>query len=209
MFNKEKSISDLQQILLRSKLSICAEEANYPSAHLPYIRNCIEQFVSALTEYEQGYVSNLSKKELEDLIALIQEPTVLAFLISHQLDLHWIFGHQFVLKGESRAISNRIKRYNAPWGKETTLSLTKLLCTPPISQFVENSMISFRDLRQWDKGNELGMDFVNSVLMYLFQYATEIQSQLDNKTLNKASLHQHFLDQGKEGLSQLNIQRNV
>lgn len=200
MFNQQKNINEFEQNLLISKLAICAEESSFPATELPYIKSCIKTFVASLTDYDYGYVSRLKHNELEDLLVLIKEPRVLLFLISRQLSLHWIFGSYLTTYGESDEIRNRLQQYNAPWGKDIILKLTRQLTDISVAYFVNKGIINFNDLRSWDKGNEKGIDFVYDVLHFLSTNALKVQQLLEEKTFNKTTLQYHFLEHGTEGL---------
>lgn len=200
MFNQQKNITEFEQSLLVSKLIICAEEAAFPSESLPYIKSCIKTFVASLTDYDYGYVSRLNQRQLEDLLALIKEPKALLFLINHELNLHWIFGSSLTLCGENEDVQNRIKQYNAPWGREITLQLALTLTDTAIAYFVNNDIISFKDLHTWDKASEKGIDFVQEVLQFLTVNARKVQQLLENNTFTKTSLQTYLLENGTAGL---------
>lgn len=199
MFNQQKNITEFEQSLLVSKLTICAEEAAFPTASLPYIKSCIKTFVASLSEYDYGYVSRLNQKELEDLLALIKEPKALLFLINHELNLHWIFGSSLTLCGENEDVQNRIRQFNAPWGREVTLQLAQSLTDASIAYFVNNDIISFKELRDWDKANEKGTDFIQEVLHFITANARKIQQLVENNTFTKTSLQMYLLEHGTNG----------
>lgn len=199
MFNQQKNLGEFPQALLLSKLFVCAEEAGYSAMELPQIKTCIQTFVASLSDYDQVYVSGFCKHDFEDLIALIKEPSVLLFLIHHKLNLHWIFGSGLTLKDESEDVLNRIRNYNAPWGKLTTLTLARMLTDNSLAYFVNNDIIHFHDLRSWDKTHGKGIQFVYEVLALLSKKADRIQTLLENKTFDKASLHAYLLEHGTKG----------
>lgn len=203
MFNQENNVKDYQHLLLINKLAICAEEVNSDDKTLSYTKDCIKHFVLSLSDYDYGYVSNLSKASLDELIELIKAPIILGALVKRQLDLHWIFGYTPAIKGELTHVSERFVDYNAAWGKETTLTFAHILSNENMAYFVDKGIIDFSCLRSWDKSHEMGLDFVYQVLDFLLYHAEEVQSLLEDQHLDKQALHYYFLEQGSKGFNAL------
>lgn len=201
MFNQEKDVRHFKRNLLVSHFMVCSDDLDIPESELPAVMTRIQEFVASLTDFDHAYLANLNKLEWRALTALVIDANASPFLINRQLDMLWIFGYKLNLKEESDEIRERITHYNAPWGKDVTLSLAALLSQQPLQQFVKNEIISFHDLRAWDKGRELGTTFVFDVLTFLSENASKVKRLLDKNVYDKTSLHEFFFAHGKQGLS--------